>query len=194
MAAVAPAKKSARQLLTDSRLQAESEYAKSESRDDPVGTTVWGRVHEQTRKLALLYGISENHVEPVITEDAVRWASEFVTHQTRRMLFMAHGHVADNPFHSECLKLVKKLRDAPQQTLPHSVLLKRMKMDAKTFHGVIETLAQQGDIEIQSVKTTGRTGIHYRLLWEGSIDGERKDARSAGTRRETSTDLNQEGE
>ena len=191
---VVPATQSARQLLTDSRLQAESEYAKSESRDDPVGTTVWGRVHEQTRKLALLYGISENHVEPVITEDAVRWASEFVTHQTRRMLFMAHGHVADNPFHSECLKLVKKLRDAPQQTLPHSVLLKRMKMDAKTFHGVIETLAQQGDIEIQSVKTTGRTGIHYRLLWEGSIDGERKDARSAGTRRETSTDLNQEGE
>lgn len=191
---VVPATDSARQLLTDSRLQAESEYAQAEARGDPVGTTVWGRVHEQTRKLALLHAVSENHINPTIDDAAVRWASEFVTHQTRRMLFMAHGHVAENPFHGECLKLVKKLRDAPQQTLPHSVLLKRMKMDTKTFQGLIETLAQQGDIEIQSVKTTGRTGIHYRLLWEGSIDGERKDARSAGTRGETSTDLSQEGE
>ena len=60
-------------------------------------------------------------------------------HQTRRMLFMAHGHVAENPFHAECLKLIKKLREAPDQTLPHSVLLKRMKLDAKTFQGLIET-------------------------------------------------------
>ena len=137
-----------------------------------MGTTVWGRVHEQTRKLSLLSAVSENHIDPIIDVDAVRWATEFVTHQTRRMLFMAHGHVAENPFHAECLKLIKKLREASEQRLSHSVLLKRMKLDSKTFQGLIETLVQQRDIEIVPVKTAGRTGLHYRLLGERTIDGE----------------------
>jgi hypothetical protein len=162
----------ARQLLTDSRLQAQAEYAQAEARGDPVGPTVWGRVHEQTRKLALLYAVSANHTDPVIDADAVRWATEFVMHQTRRMLFMAHGHVAENPFHGECLKLVKKLREAPGRMLPHSVLLKRMKLDAKAFQGLIDTLIAQQDVERVPVPTAGRTGIHYRLLWEGSFEGE----------------------
>lgn len=96
---------------------------------------------------------------PCIDVVAVRWASRFVLHQTRRMLYMAAGHVAENPFHAECLKLMEKLRNAPGQELPHSVLLKRMKLDAKTFGTLIETLAQQGDIE---VVTTPRPGWHVR--------------------------------
>ena len=140
-----------------------------------MGTTVWGRVHEQTRKLALLYAISENHINPVIGGDAVRWASAFVLHQTRRMLFMADGHVADNPFHGDCLRLIKKLREAPDHTLPHSILLKRMKMDTKSFQALVETLSQQGDIEIESVRTNGRTGSQYRLPGETSMEGERSE-------------------
>jgi len=153
----------ARQLLIESREEAEAEYAKAESRSDSVGTTVWGRVSEQTRKLALLYAISENHQSPRINLAAVQWASRFVMHQTRRMLFMAASHVADNPFHAECLKLLEKLRDAPGTELPHSVLLKRMKMDAKTFSVLVETLIQQGDIEIVTGSTAGRPSRMYRM-------------------------------
>jgi hypothetical protein len=29
------------------------------------------------------------------------------------MLFMARSHVADNPFHAECLKFLQKLRSVP---------------------------------------------------------------------------------
>ncbi len=172
---VVPATEPARQLLTDSRLQAESEYTQAEARGDPVGTTVWGRVHEQIRKLALLYSVSENHINPAVSVDAVRWATDFVIHQTRRMLFMAQGHVADNPFHAECLRLVKKLRDAPNRTLPHQVLLKRMKMKAKDFRDLIETMIQRGDIESVAARTTGRSGIHYRFIGEGNAAGEERE-------------------
>jgi len=149
----------ARRLLVECREQAEAEYTDAEAKGDSVGTTVWGRVSEQTRKLALLYAISEDHLSPRIGLAAVEWASAFVMHQTRRMLFMAAGHVAENPFHAECLKAVEKLRNAPGNELPHSVLLKRMKMDAKTFAVLIETLCQQGEID---VLTTPRAGAHYR--------------------------------
>ncbi|WP_437226526.1 AAA family ATPase [Planctomicrobium sp. SH661] len=161
---VVPATDAARSLLRDSRVQAESEYSASEARGDPVGTTVWGRVHEQTRKLALLYAVSENHTDPVIDTPAVSWASEFVMHQTRRMLFMAHGHVAENPFHAECLKLIKKLREAPDQTLPHSTLLKRMKLDSKSFAALIDTLCQQGEVQVVTTPRAGWPVRAYRLL------------------------------
>ena len=162
----------ARSLLVDTREEAEAEYARAESIGDSVGTTVWGRVSEQTRKLALLHAVSADHRAPRIDGEAVRWASQFVLHQTRRMLFMASSHVAENPFHAECLKLMEKLRAAPDHELPHSVLLKRMKMDAKTFGTLVETLTQQGDIE---VVTAARPGWHvrsYRLAGGVNLGGE----------------------
>ena len=154
----------ARQLLCESRLSAEAEYSAAESRGDPVGTTVWGRVHEQVRKLSLLYAVSENHIKPLIDTAAVEWATQFVTHQAHRMLFMAHGHVAENPFHAECLKLLRKLHEAPEQQLEHSVLLKRMKLDARTFLELINTLEQQGDIATVTTATAGRPHRAYQLL------------------------------
>ena len=83
------------------------------------------------RKFALLHAISANHNAPRIDADAVEWATSLVMHQTRRMLFMAEGHVAENPFHVDCLRLMGKLRDAPERRFAHSALLKRMKIDAK---------------------------------------------------------------
>jgi len=158
----------ARLLLTEARSLSEAEYATAEGRADSVSTTVWGRVPEQIRKLALLYAVSANHVTPQISVAAVRWATDFILHQTRRMLFMAHSHVADNPFHAECLKLVRKLRAAPDRQLPHSVLLKRMKVDAKTFQELITTLEQQGDIATIMQSTAGRPQRAYQFRGEAA--------------------------
>lgn len=162
----------ARVLLTEARQSSEAEYTAAEVRGDPVGTTVWGRVPEQIRKLALLYAVSASHETPRIDIAAVRWATEFILHQTRRMLFMAHSHVAENPFHAECLRLLRKLREAPERQLPHSVLLKRMKIEAKTFVELITTLEQQGDLTTVIQSTFGRPQRAYRLAG-AELPGER---------------------
>jgi hypothetical protein len=153
-----------RDVLVEARMEAEREYNRAERKNDPVGTTVWGRVSEQMRKLALLYAISENHREPVITKSAADWAARFVTHQVRRMLFMAGNHVAENSYHADCLRLIRKLQETPERQLPHSLLLKRMKMDAKSFQEMITTLEQQGDIATSIMATTGRPQRVYKLL------------------------------
>jgi hypothetical protein len=158
----------ARRVLVETRDEADAEYAKAEAAQDAVGTTVWGRVSEQARKLALIYAISENHAEPSIKVEAAQWASRLVMHQARRMLFMAAGHVAENPFHADCLRLLKKLREAPERQLAHHVLLKRMKVDAKSFRELIETLVQRGDVAIDAIATEGRTRTVYRLVGEGA--------------------------
>lgn len=160
-------------LLIQARQAAEVEYENSEARGDPVGTTVWGRVPEQIRKLALLYAVSVNHEVPQIDVPAVRWATDFILHQTRRMLFMAHGHVADNPFHADCLRLLRKLQESPDRTLTHSVLLKRMKVDAKVFQALITTLEQQGDVQTVITLRSGSSLREYRLPDEVNAEGER---------------------
>ena len=60
------------------------------------------------KKLALIYACSENYESPEIGPDAIRWATEFAMHQTRRQLYLASTYVAENPFHAECLKLLRR--------------------------------------------------------------------------------------
>jgi hypothetical protein len=160
---VVPQESKAVEVLVDARHEAETEYQRAESANDAVGTTVWGRVSEQIRKLALIYAISENHLAPVIHEAAANWATRFAMHQARRMLFMADNHVAENPYHADCLRLIRRLQDAPDKQLPHSILLKRMKMDTKSFQEMIATLEQQGDLVTTITATNGRPQRTYHL-------------------------------
>jgi hypothetical protein len=160
---VVPHTDEARALLVELRKDAEQAYGEAEGRRDAVATTVWGRTSEQTRKLALLYAVSENHEEPAIGVEAVRWASRLVMHQTKRMLFMAANHAAETPFDELALRVIRKIREAPDGSLPHSVLLKRMKMDSRSFHDLIDTLVQRGDVRAESASTSGRAALIYRL-------------------------------
>jgi len=165
---IVPQTDEAKAVLIETRLEAEAEYARAEAADDSVGTAVWGRASEHARKLALIYAVSEGHEHPEIGRAATEWASHLVLHQARRMLFMAQSHVADNPFHAECLKVMRKLRAAPGGELSHSALLKRMKMDAKSFLLIVGTLEQRGDIVIRTQATATKSGRFYQLAEEAS--------------------------
>jgi hypothetical protein len=149
---VVPQDSKAVDVLVDARHEAETEYERAESANDAVGTTVWGRVSEQIRKLSLIYAISENHLAPIIHEAAANWATRFTMHQARRMLFMAENHVAENPYHADCLRLIRKLQDTADQQLPHSI------------QEMIATLEQQGDLVTTITATNGRPQRTYRLV------------------------------
>lgn len=155
----------AQSLLIDARRQCEAEYALAEERGDAVGTTVWGRTNEHIRKLALLYAISVNHRGPLIDADAARWAKQFAMHQTRRMLFMAQSYVAANPFHAECLKLLKKLRDAGGR-MGRNKLMRSMHLKMTDFDQIISTLLSQGDISVAEIPTRTKPAFGYELASE----------------------------
>ncbi len=158
-----PCTPEAAEAITALQRQTEHEYDQAHVRNDEVARVAWSRTHENAKKLALIYACSENHENPTITLPGVEWASAFAMHQTRRQLFLAANYVAENPFHSECLKLMRKLREAPKQQLSHQVLLKRMKMKTKDFKELVETLVQRNDVDAIPVQTGGRTGLVYRL-------------------------------
>ena len=160
---VVPYTDEGRRILDALGTQADDEYDLAESRGDRVRAVLWTRVCENATRLALNYACSRDYREPCIDAEAAEWAVRFARHLADRMLYLAGAHVAENPFHADCLKVLDKLRSEPNRELTHSVLLKRMKIDAREFQGIIETLFQRGDIVSDTTSTRGRPSVVYRL-------------------------------
>jgi hypothetical protein len=157
-------------ILDELGTQADDEYDAATAEGDRVRAILWTRVCENATRLALVYACSRDYERPSIDREAAEWASRFARHLAARMLFLASSHVAENPFHAECLKVTEKLRSAGGQ-LPHSVLLKRMKVNSRDFQGIIDTLLQQGDVVRDVVTTNGRPMAVYRLGEAGVKEG-----------------------
>jgi len=147
------------------RLQhmADQEYDKAESAGDEMSKTAWSRTCENAKKLALIRACSESHEDPIISLPAVEWATEFAMHQTRRQLFMAATYVAENPFHADCLKLLRKLKEAPNRRMQRQHLLRAMRCKAADFDQLAATLIQQGEIVPVDVATKTKTAQGYQL-------------------------------
>ena len=121
---------------------------------------LWSRAAEKCSKLALLYAISENPREPLISADAVAWAWRVVEHLTHRMLYQASVYVHDNEFDALRQKALRYLRDYGHGTLMHGQLLRYMHIDADTFRRVIETLLQS---ELITATELTRGGYRYTM-------------------------------
>jgi hypothetical protein len=166
--AIVPFTPDADAAITDLRLQTEVEYEKADDVGDEVARTAWSRTCEHAKKLALIYACSENHANPTITLDAVRWASEFSLHQTSRQLYLASVYVAENPFHKECLKFKKRLSEREGRMMARRDLMRSMTLKANEFDQVVQTLLQQEEIEPVTIATKTKPAHGYRLVgaWE----------------------------
>ena len=160
---VVPLEPEAAEAVRQLQILTEAEYNQAEEAKDEVARTAWSRTCENATKLALVYACSENHENPVISLPAVQWATAFATHQTRRQLYLAATYVAENPFHAECLKLLRKLSEATEHQMQRQHLLRAMRCKAADFDQIVSTLVQQGDIVAVQIPTKTKTAQGYRL-------------------------------
>jgi hypothetical protein len=137
-------------------------YNESAERKDLVPMAFWARATEKTIKLAMLYAISADVKEPVITEEGVAWADEFTRFLTEQALFMAQRYSYENPFDEKCQKVIRQLTDAPDG-LDHSTLLKRSHESKETFQQIMDTLLESGTVAMEVTATGGRARKTYRL-------------------------------
>ena len=68
------------------------------------------------------------------------------------------------PFHADCLRLIRKLRETTDQQMEHSPLLKAMHMKAADFKELIQTLMQQGELAIIKEPRAGASKVIYKLI------------------------------
>jgi hypothetical protein len=160
---VAPHTPEAEDAIAALRATADAEYATADRANDEVARTAWSRTCENALKLALIYACSVNHEDPSIDLSAVEWASAFARHQTRRQLYLASTYVAENPFHAECLKFVRRLRQAPDRMMARRELMRAMRCKAADFDQIVGTLLQQGDIVPVEIATRTKNAQGYQL-------------------------------
>jgi len=160
---VIPTTPEAMEAIDTLQRQTEHEYDRAHDRGDEVAKIAWSRTTENAKKLALLCACSANHKSPEIDLPAVQWATTFAMHQTRRQLFLAQSYVAENPFHAECLKLLRRLREATGQQLGRNKLMRAMHCKMTDFDQMIATLQTQGDIVPVEIITKTKTAQGYRL-------------------------------
>jgi len=141
---------------------ADAEYDRAHERNDETARVAWSRTCENAKKLALIYACSASHEEPLIDLTAIEWASQFAMHQTRRQLYLAQMYVAENPFHAECLKLLRKLKDAGGE-LARNRLMRAMRCKLADFDQIVGTLLMQGDIQPVEIATKTKSAQGYRI-------------------------------
>jgi hypothetical protein len=153
--------------LRELRQRADDQYSEAEDRGDPVGMALWARANEKARRLALIYACSADHLRPRVEADAARWACALVEHQTRRMLFMADGHVSENEFDARCKQLVGTLRQwrglHGDAWMPFWRVSRRHRWSDRDHEAVRTSLVTQRLIEYQERKTGGTPQRLYRL-------------------------------
>jgi hypothetical protein len=154
-------------LQAEFRTFADCEYQKAEAANDHPGMAIWSRANEKARRLALIYACSANRENPVIDGAAVRWASGFIDHQTRRMLCMAAGLVSENEFDARCKKLLGSLRAWRDRHgddwMPFWQLSRKHPWSPREHDEVRASLLSQQLIEYSEVRTGGTPQRRYRL-------------------------------
>ncbi len=140
----------------------DAKWHEADKQKNEADRTAWSRACENAKKLALIYACSENHENPVISLAAIEWASAFALHQTKRQLYLAGSYVAENPFHAECLKLLRRLRESKGQ-MARNKLMRAMRCKLADFDQIIGTLLMQGDIAAVDIPTKTKTAKGYRI-------------------------------
>lgn len=162
-----PHDESALSILRDFRERADADYAAAEAKGDTVGMSIWARANEKARRLALVHACSERALEPVIGRAAATWATAFVEHLTRRMLFKAAEHVAESDFESRCKRLVGVLREWRAKNhdgwMPFWRINRRLPWSERDHDEVRQTLLNQRVIEFETQATGGTPKRLYRL-------------------------------
>ncbi|OQA02965.1 MAG: hypothetical protein BWY69_00735 [Planctomycetes bacterium ADurb.Bin401] len=158
----------AKALQRDYGRLADGIYDNAQDQGDLVTMAVWSRAAEKARRLALIYACSENTVNPVITEAAVKWATCLVTYTTKRMLFMASQYVSESDFHANCQKLLRILREWQKKKkdawMPFWMINRKLPWAQRDHEEVRTALLNQRKIEYVEETTGGPTKKLYRMI------------------------------
>ena len=138
-------------------------YDEFEAKVVTTAMTFWARVFEKVCKLSMLYAISTNPMNPVISIEALDWAEAFVDHLTRQMLFMVSAYSFENQFDEICRNLVAIVRKR-KGSVRHWKLLKDSRLSSEMFEKVIATLLDNRTIEAFDGPSKTKKGKFYRLL------------------------------
>jgi hypothetical protein len=132
--------------------------------DHTAGRSLWARAEEKACRLALVYACSKSHVNPVIDEDAARWACDLSEYLTRRMLYIAHEWVADGMFDARQKRVLRIVRKADGKISRSELCRKTQWLTQRERQEVIDNLLETGQLEQVVEETATKPRVVYALV------------------------------
>jgi hypothetical protein len=134
------------------------------------GSSMWARVEEKARRLALVYACSEHPSEPVIDGPAARWACELAIHNTRRMLYLADSWISEGIFDSRQKALARGIIDRGGSVTRHELCRMTQSMNKRERKDLIENMLETGQLIETAEKTATKPRLVYRLADSESVN------------------------
>jgi hypothetical protein len=136
-------------------------YDGFEELHDLTAMALWARAFEKACKLAMLYAVSVNPAAPVVDTDAVVWATGFVSHVTRQLLFRAGQFCYTSESDRLSKRFLKRLHESGGR-MSHSEIMRALHLSRTEMREIVETLIDSKQIEkfIDEEKT--KPIIYYR--------------------------------
>jgi len=145
-------------ILDDLRIAAEDIQKRL---GNPLGT-LWPRAIEKANKLALLYACSERADPLIVTDAAAYWASELVTHLTKRLTYLASRHLAENQTESKTKRVFRIIEATGAEGLPHWRLVGLTRfLTKREREECIDALIASHVIVSRTTKTATKPGLRY---------------------------------
>ena len=119
---------------------------------------LWARASEKTAKFALLSALSRS--SDLIEIDDANWAIALSNFLTRRLVKMCTRHIAETPWDSKRLEILRRIQDSGRP-IEHSDLLRSARIKSKEFQEFISNLMECGDIVFAVKSTKGRSATGY---------------------------------
>lgn len=150
----------ATELLNSYCDECDSRYDGFEKLHDLAAMALWARAMEKVFKLSMVYAISADAVNPIITEDAVRWAFKFVTHVTRQMLFRAGQFCYDSKSDQLQKRFLKRLHESGGD-MRHSDMMRVLHLSRSEMREVVDTLLDAKLIDRVVIEERGKSTVFY---------------------------------
>jgi len=130
------------------RDEADKLYDKAAAKNDAAGKAIWNRGYEITAKLALLYALSENLANPLITVKGFEWGWRLVQYSSKRMLAMAAAYIATDKEDDDCNRVVRYLSQCKGKKAPRSAIMHDLHFSKKRMDSAEETLVDRNSITV----------------------------------------------
>ena len=147
------------------RISKESEelYHAAELAGDEAAKSVWGRSAELVGKLSLLYAISANERNPVITAEGFAWAWRLVKSLQLRMLDMVRDYAAVNELDEKVLAAMRSINKAGKEGIMRTQLARRLHVSKDEMDRIEATLEDRGLIIVEHVPSANGKGTRYKI-------------------------------
>lgn len=141
---------------------AENQRKKSFNDSNDMTGVVWGKAAENVRKFALIHALSADPRYPIINNESMCFARDFVFKNTHNMQDRAREHITDTEEGMQIKKIRGLIQSAGASGLSQRQLTRRSGLKTKTLNEVLGTLAEQEYIKVQDIKNPrGRPTKRY---------------------------------